>query len=145
MTRPVAGLYPSLHLNLGECYRKLGDLDRARDQLERGQVAVGSGDDGFGQMIKGGLDRLGERLASAWELDHPVQTQTFRQARESNPSPSGSETAKGGGQQRPYAPLAVRRMAACFATEYSRSSSAECQVWVHPGPGRDLPRAIDRG
>jgi hypothetical protein len=66
VTSPVAGFYPSLHLNLGECYRKLGDLDRAREQLERGQVAVGSlGDDGYGQMIKGGLDRLGERLASA--------------------------------------------------------------------------------
>ena len=51
---PVAGFYPSLHLNLGECYRKLGDLDRAREQLERGQVAAGSlGDDGYGQMIKG--------------------------------------------------------------------------------------------
>ncbi|HEY5474345.1 MAG TPA: hypothetical protein VIK32_14290, partial [Candidatus Limnocylindrales bacterium] len=70
---PVAGFYPSLHLNLGECYRKnlgecyrkLGDLDRAREQLERGQAAAGSlGDDGDGQMIKGGLDRLGERLAS---------------------------------------------------------------------------------
>jgi hypothetical protein len=66
VTGPVAGFYPSLHLNLGECYRKLGDLDRAREQLERGQVAVGSlGDDGYGQMIKGGLDRLGERLPSA--------------------------------------------------------------------------------
>lgn len=66
MTGPVAGLYPSLHLNLGECYRKLGDLDRAREQLERGQAAVSSlGDDGYGQLIKGGLDQLGERLASA--------------------------------------------------------------------------------
>ena len=27
VTGPVAGFYPSLHLNLGECYRKLGDLD----------------------------------------------------------------------------------------------------------------------
>jgi hypothetical protein len=27
---PVTGLYPSLHLNLSECHRKLGDLDRAR-------------------------------------------------------------------------------------------------------------------
>ena len=62
---PVAGFYPSLHLNLGECYRKLGDLDRAREQLERGRAAAGSlGDDGYGQMVKGGLDRLGERLAS---------------------------------------------------------------------------------
>jgi hypothetical protein len=43
-----------------------GDLDRAREQLERGQAAVGSlGDDGYGQMIKGGLDRLGEQSASA--------------------------------------------------------------------------------
>jgi hypothetical protein len=66
VTGPVAGFYPSLHLNLGECYRKLGDLDVARDHLERGQAAAGSlGDDGYGQMIKGGLDRLGERLASA--------------------------------------------------------------------------------
>lgn len=63
---PVAGFYPSLHLNLGECYRKLGDLDRAREQLERGQAAVGAlGDNGYGQMIKRGLDRLDERLTSA--------------------------------------------------------------------------------
>ena len=41
-------------------------IDVARDHLEHGQAAVGSlGDDGNGQMIKGGLDRLGERLASA--------------------------------------------------------------------------------
>jgi tetratricopeptide (TPR) repeat protein len=35
---PVAGLYPSLHLNLAECYRKLGDLDRAREHLQRAQT-----------------------------------------------------------------------------------------------------------
>jgi len=58
VTSHVAGFYQSLHLNLGECYRKLGDLDRAREQFERGQAAVGSlGDDGYGQMINGGLDR----------------------------------------------------------------------------------------
>ena len=62
----VSGFYPSLHLNLGEVYRKLGDLDRARDHLERGRAAVGSlGDDGYGQMIKGGLDRLADRLQIA--------------------------------------------------------------------------------
>jgi hypothetical protein len=65
VTSPVAGFYPSLHLNLGECYRKLGDLDRARDQLQRGQAAVVAlGDNGYGQMIKRGLDRLDERLTS---------------------------------------------------------------------------------
>jgi hypothetical protein len=58
VTSHLAGFYQSLHLNLGECYRKLGDLDRAREQFERGQAAVGSlGDDGYGQMINGGLDR----------------------------------------------------------------------------------------
>lgn len=41
-------------------------IDVARDQLEHGQAAVGPlGDNGYGQMIEGGLDRLGERLASA--------------------------------------------------------------------------------
>jgi len=61
---PVSGFYPSLHLNLGECCRKLGDLDRAREHLQREQAAVGAlGSDGYGLMIKGGLDRLAERLA----------------------------------------------------------------------------------
>lgn len=63
---PVAGFYPSLHLNLAECYRKLGDLDRARQHLERGRPAVGSlGDDSYSRMIKSGLDRLAHRLVSA--------------------------------------------------------------------------------
>jgi hypothetical protein len=62
---PVAGFYPSLHLNLGECYRKLGELDRAREHLKLGQDSVTAlGDDGYGLMIKGGLDRLSERLTS---------------------------------------------------------------------------------
>lgn len=63
VTNPVAGFYPSLHLNLGECYRKLGQLDHAREHLQRGRGAVGAlGDDGYGRMVKGGLDRLAERL-----------------------------------------------------------------------------------
>ncbi|WP_171169235.1 hypothetical protein [Streptomyces sp. I05A-00742] len=61
----VAGFYPSLHLNLGDVYRRLGDLDRARDHLARGRAAIGAlGDDGYGQMIKKGLDRLGDRLST---------------------------------------------------------------------------------
>ncbi|NMM90361.1 hypothetical protein B2J88_39550 [Rhodococcus sp. SRB_17] len=65
MASPVAGFYPSLHLNLGECYRKLGDFDRAREHLGRGQAAVRAlTDDGYGRMIKAGLDRLAERLAT---------------------------------------------------------------------------------
>jgi hypothetical protein len=60
---PAAGLYPSLHLNLSECYRKLGDLDRARQHLQHAQAAVGAlGDDDYGHMIRSGLDRIAERL-----------------------------------------------------------------------------------
>ena len=59
----VAGFYPSLHLNLAECHRKLGDLGRAREHLARGRAAVGAlPDDGYGRMIREGLDRLAERL-----------------------------------------------------------------------------------
>ncbi|MEV0728066.1 tetratricopeptide repeat protein [Polymorphospora sp. NPDC050346] len=62
----VAGLYPSLHLNLGECYRRLGDLGRARECLQRAQAGIGAlGDDDYGRLIKGGLDRLAQQLATA--------------------------------------------------------------------------------
>ncbi|GAA3133382.1 hypothetical protein GCM10017600_45210 [Streptosporangium carneum] len=62
----VAGFYPSLHLNLGEAYRRLGELDSARDHLERGLAAVGAlGDDPYGKMIKGGLEGLARRLSPA--------------------------------------------------------------------------------
>ena len=59
----VAGFYPSLHLNLAECHRKLGEPDRAREHLARGRAAVGAlPDDGYGRMIRDGLDRLAQRL-----------------------------------------------------------------------------------
>jgi len=59
----VAGFYPSLHLNLGECYRKLGEVDRAREHLDRGRASIDAlGNGGYGQMIKGGLDQLADRL-----------------------------------------------------------------------------------
>lgn len=59
----VAGLYPSLHLNLSECYRKLGDLGRAREHLRQARAGIGAlGDDDYGRLIKGGLEQLAERL-----------------------------------------------------------------------------------
>lgn len=65
---PVAGLYPSLHLNLCDCYRKLGDLDRAREHLERARAGIGAlGDDDYGRLIKDGLERLTQQLS----LDPP--------------------------------------------------------------------------
>ena len=60
---PVAGLYPSLHANLAECYRRIGDLGRARDHLQRAQTGIGAlGDDEYGQLVKGGLERLAQQL-----------------------------------------------------------------------------------
>ncbi|WP_182877580.1 tetratricopeptide repeat protein [Microbispora sp. H10670] len=62
----VAGLYPSLHLNLADCYRKLGDLDRAREHLRQARAEIGAlGDDGYGRLIRGGLERLAEQLGEA--------------------------------------------------------------------------------
>ncbi|MEV0366470.1 hypothetical protein [Nocardia fusca] len=68
---PVAGLYPSLHLNLSNCYLELGDFDRAREHLRHAKDTIGSlGDDAYGQLIKGGLERLAESSADATTLDH---------------------------------------------------------------------------
>ncbi|MDQ2729505.1 MAG: hypothetical protein M3Y91_16960 [Actinomycetota bacterium] len=62
--RDARGFYPSLHLNLGDVYRRLGDLELARAHLRLGQAALGAlDDDGYAQMVKGGLDRLAGRLS----------------------------------------------------------------------------------
>jgi hypothetical protein len=52
-----------LHLNLAECYRRLGDPGRAREHLQQAQAGIGAlGDDEYGQLIKGGLERLTQQL-----------------------------------------------------------------------------------
>ncbi|MEU6799351.1 hypothetical protein ABZ907_47355 [Nonomuraea wenchangensis] len=62
----MTGLYPSLHLDLTECCRKLGDLDRAREHLRQARAEIGRlGDDGYGRLIRGGLERLEEQLGEA--------------------------------------------------------------------------------
>ncbi|GAA3166815.1 tetratricopeptide repeat protein [Nonomuraea salmonea] len=62
----VAGLYPSLHLNLSECYRKLGDLDGAREHLQRARDEIHVlGDDDYGRLIKDGLERIAKQLDEA--------------------------------------------------------------------------------
>ena len=60
---PVAGLYPSLHLNLSECHRKLGDLDRAREHLRLARETIDTlADDEYGRLIRDGLAQIAERL-----------------------------------------------------------------------------------
>jgi len=59
----TAGLYPSLHLNLGEAYRRTGDLASAAQHLALGRAAVPAlPDDGYGRMITQGLESLAQRL-----------------------------------------------------------------------------------
>jgi len=60
-TRAMA---PSLHLNLGDGYLRQGRVEEARVQLEAGlEAADALGDDGYGALVNGGLDRLAQRLA----------------------------------------------------------------------------------
>jgi hypothetical protein len=60
------GMAPSLHLNLGDGYLRQGRLDAAEAQLEAGMRARGAlAADGYGDLIRSGLDRLEERLGEA--------------------------------------------------------------------------------
>ena len=60
----AAGMAPSLHLNLGDGYLRRGDPTAARRELDAGLVAAGLlGDDGYGALIRSGLDALAARLA----------------------------------------------------------------------------------
>ena len=59
-------LEPSLHLNLGDGYRRQGRFEDARAQADAGEVvAYLLPDDGYGQMISTGLARLQARLLSS--------------------------------------------------------------------------------
>ncbi len=56
-------LAPSLHLNLGDGYLRAGRPDDARRALAEGYAAVGLlPDDGYGEMIRRGLDGLAARI-----------------------------------------------------------------------------------
>lgn len=57
------GMAPSLHLNLGDGYLRQGRVAQARVQLEAGLDAADAlGDDGYGALVSGGLERLAQRL-----------------------------------------------------------------------------------
>ncbi|MDR7275452.1 hypothetical protein [Catenuloplanes atrovinosus] len=61
----VAALYPSLHLNLADCHRKLGDLDRAHSHLHQAEATMDAlPDDDYGKLIRGGHERLTRLLAA---------------------------------------------------------------------------------
>ncbi len=59
-------MLPSLHLNCAEDHRRLGDHAEAARQVQLGRSYCSAlGDDGYGRLISGGLDRLAARLADA--------------------------------------------------------------------------------
>jgi len=62
-TLAVRGFYPSLHLNLGADYEKLGRLEEAREQLTRAErAAVELPDDGYSAFVRSGIAALRRRL-----------------------------------------------------------------------------------
>jgi hypothetical protein len=61
----VAGFYPSLHLNLGDAYHRLGDVEGARHHLERARASVDRlPHDGYGRMVRAGIEALGQRCGN---------------------------------------------------------------------------------
>ncbi len=59
-------MLPSLHLNIAENHRLLGDNAAAAAHLESGRAQVWRlADTGYGGMIRAGLDRLADRLANS--------------------------------------------------------------------------------
>lgn len=59
----VRSFYPSLHLNLAADYMKLARPEAARLHLDRARDAADVlGDDGYGDGVRAGIDRLERRL-----------------------------------------------------------------------------------
>lgn len=59
----VRGFYPSLHLNLAEDYRKLGNVGRARQELELARGGLDAlADDGYGSNVRVGIERVERQL-----------------------------------------------------------------------------------
>lgn len=60
---PAAALYPSLHLDLAECYRKLDDPARARHHLALARAPIDTlPDDEYGHLIRAGLQTVAAQL-----------------------------------------------------------------------------------
>lgn len=57
----IEKFFPSLHLNLAEAYRKLGELEHARQHLAAARNTLAAlPHDEYGQNIRAGIDRSAE-------------------------------------------------------------------------------------
>ncbi|GLY47781.1 hypothetical protein [Lentzea sp. NBRC 102530] len=60
----VRGFMPSLYLSLADDHRRLGDAARAREFLEKARaVSDALGEDAYGALVKGILDKLERAVA----------------------------------------------------------------------------------
>lgn len=54
--KDVDGAYPSLYLNIAKCYEDLGDVENAEKNYQSALAFMDRlSDDGYGNMIKGGI------------------------------------------------------------------------------------------
>jgi hypothetical protein len=59
----VRGFLPSLHLNLADCHRRLGDPTRAHEHLAEAERSVDAlADDDYGRTLRGGLQHVRDAL-----------------------------------------------------------------------------------
>ncbi|GAA1122977.1 hypothetical protein GCM10009630_21170 [Kribbella jejuensis] len=59
------GWLPSLHLNLADDYRRLAEPELANEHLEAARTRLsGLPEDGYGQVIRGGVGHVAEALAA---------------------------------------------------------------------------------
>ncbi len=62
----VRGLYASLHLNLAADHEKLGQIEESRSQLAAAEASIPDlPADGYGDLIRSGIDALRARLDTA--------------------------------------------------------------------------------
>ncbi|WP_377641423.1 hypothetical protein [Oryzobacter terrae] len=62
----AAAMAPSLHLNLGDGYLRQGRVEDAEAQLALARQTLGAlGADGYGDLVRRGVNGLGERVAAA--------------------------------------------------------------------------------
>jgi len=61
----ILSFYPSLHLNLADVLHRVGQTEEAQKHLKLAQQSVDAlSNDAYGQMIRGGIERLAARLAA---------------------------------------------------------------------------------
>ena len=64
--RMPAGFYPSLHLNLADCYRRLNSFEAAAEHIAAAREhSPALGDDEYGAMIRGGIARVARAISGS--------------------------------------------------------------------------------